>query len=75
MTALQVGRLWWTAMDTLGQAERHSLPLIEEERAWMLVFFSARKLLRLVRKSHGRLPKPPGLEEMQLTAGSHLHAE
>lgn len=73
MTALRIGRLWWVAMEYFGEAERHVLSPAEEERAWMLVFFVAKRLLRVARKSHGRLPKPPGLEEMQLTAALHLH--
>ncbi len=72
MTASQISRLWWTAMENFGKVERHSLPPTEEERAWLLVLCTAKRLLRIIRKSRGRFPKPPGLEEMQLVAASHF---
>ena len=72
MNPEDVGRLWWTAMDSFGKAEGHGLSPAQEARAWMLVFFTAKRLLRFVRKKHGRFPKPPGLEEMMEVASGHL---
>ncbi len=61
MTSSEVGRLWWAAMEN-GQ----------KKDGEMFVFFTSRHLLRKIRRSGGRLPKPPGLEEMQIESASVL---
>ena len=65
MSRQEISRLWWSAIEKSEKLRDEQIPEGEENRARSFVFFASGHLLREIRKSHGRLPKPPGLEEMR----------
>jgi len=72
MTKKDIGCLWDKAMTGFSEAENHRLAPEAEKRTWMFVFYAAKRILRMARRSCGRFPKPPGLEELRQEAAIHL---
>lgn len=72
MSKQDVGRLWWLAMEKADAIEKNRVPENEKDKVLEFVFFVSGRLLRSARRSHGRLSKPPGLEELRQFAAKEL---